>query len=920
MKGSLKDILKDLGWDSGFRIPVANEENKQLEQEIEKKLQEKKELTQTLDKTNSRVHAIELFLKDIKVLYNYNQKLLTACVAQYEAENHFEKLSQHDESAIEKELRSLEKEKKDTQERIGSMTKEIKKLQENLECLKRIVSFNKHEILECKKILNRDEEHQQLIRKYVRLDMKKFKELDLKREKLTEELKIHKQAVIKVIDNICEKEVVLDRTAKFYTEALNTRKQLIERWTQSVLILRERDDDIQKIIKEIETLKTAGAEKLKILDESDSFMNNQISCNKELEYAIKNLEKALVLAKEKRNQVAKDIDEGNLEYKTQKRILTDNSYKIQNLQVEIKAMKRNITNETKKIDDWNKQIADMKATLNKVNNQSENVQDRRKKLESMIEKEKRRKFSLSSEIKRFQGLSARTMSKISDRENDRRMIELQEQGELKKIELLAMSQVKEEKRLQERKESAYKLDILIENCKIRLGKGTKDAGKDADELERKRKKIDGLLEALDKRNDVSKLLRNHMIKLENELKKAQSTLDAENNRVKLLKDKKQNLELMMQGGEKQLKLVVRLNEEKQVAKNILELKITQAEEMMRNTGSRVYNLEQCLLKICTAMKERIAELKMLREAFNLRNKLAINECSELRALINEKHYQTLHLQSRYDNIIATSNANITGDSLPATTYLKIQNAQYKYELQERGDKLDAAIRKTEQEIKSMENTLRVVNACNEKYKLSLGTAEDDSSKQIIQSQLDHQMFQALDELKRKKSQFNTSKSELSITEENYKLSLEDLEQMKEEKDRRHEIVVALEKQINDQKGRLSRADMRLKKLYKDIQRLCECANDDIIILQEKDIATREIEEQNLLGLQRLTEFTIRHVEAEVYVKKLIAAKNIILPCTQHIKPSSSPASLCESSRSSILSFNRNKKYLQSTESINRSRY
>ncbi|KAG8034403.1 hypothetical protein G9C98_007479 [Cotesia typhae] len=73
----------------------------------------------------------------------------------------------------------------------------------------------------------------------------------------------------------------------------------------------------------------------------------------------------------------------------------------------------------------------------------------------------------------------------------------------------------------------------------------------------------------------------------------------------------------------------------------------------------------------------------------------------------------------------------------------------------------------------------------------------------------------------------------------------------------------------------------------------------------KDISTREIEEQNLLGLQRITEFTIRHVEAEVYVKKLIATKNIVLPCAQHIKLSPAP-SLCDSSRSS-LSFNQSKK-------------
>lgn len=73
------------------------------------------------------------------------------------------------------------------------------------------------------------------------------------------------------------------------------------------------------------------------------------------------------------------------------------------------------------------------------------------------------------------------------------------------------------------------------------------------------------------------------------------------------------------------------------------------------------------------------------------------------------------------------------------------------------------------------------------------------------------------------------------------------------------------------------------------------------MLLQKDIATRELEEINLLGLQRLTEFTIRHVEAEVYVKKLITGKNIRLPCAQQLRSTPSPS--FDSPGSSIASFN-----------------
>lgn len=46
---------------------------------------------------------------------------------------------------------------------------------------------------------------------------------------------------------------------------------------------------------------------------------------------------------------------------------------------------------------------------------------------------------------------------------------------------------------------------------------------------------------------------------------------------------------------------------------------------------------------------------------------------------------------------------------------------------------------------------------------------------------------------------------------------------------------------------------------------------------QKEVDLREIQEQNAIVLQDIAEFTIHHVEAETYVKKLLAIKNIELP-------------------------------------------
>lgn len=62
---------------------------------------------------------------------------------------------------------------------------------------------------------------------------------------------------------------------------------------------------------------------------------------------------------------------------------------------------------------------------------------------------------------------------------------------------------------------------------------------------------------------------------------------------------------------------------------------------------------------------------------------------------------------------------------------------------------------------------------------------------------------------------------------------------------------------------------------------------------------RELQEQNALALQDIAEFTIRHVEAEAYIKRLLMTKNIELPFFS--PPTKSPISSYGSSYGSSVS-------------------
>ncbi|XP_011051620.1 PREDICTED: coiled-coil domain-containing protein 39-like isoform X2 [Acromyrmex echinatior] len=269
------------------------------------------------------------------------------------------------------------------------------------------------------------------------------------------------------------------------------------------------------------------------------------------------------------------------------------------------------------------------------------------------------------------------------------------------------------------------------------------------------------------------------------------------------------------------------------------------------------------IRLCSqTLKERAAEITAQKEAFAIQKRIADNECSELRTAITDRKSRIRQLQMRYDNSVATIGTTVDGAPMN-TAYLKIQSAQERYMLREQGDKLDETIRRTEQEIRSMENTLRVVNVCNDKYRDSMSTVDQDGPEWTEQNRLDEQMHNARQKLLQKQTQLQRLFDKLQKTQNDYTQLFNDIEKSKEEKENKERYLSGIEKQMADQEEKISRANKSLRKVQKDIN-LYVSKRDDAVLLQQREVELRELQEQNALVLQDIAEFTIRHVEAEAH--------------------------------------------------------
>ncbi|XP_011163700.2 coiled-coil domain-containing protein 39 [Solenopsis invicta] len=893
-------ILNQLGWQDGFRIPVANEENKRLEEEIARKTKHKILLNAKLESLEERLKMIKKHTGDLAARRDFNQKLLTEHSIQLETEDHLYRLSGNTESSLRQEAREFENEWADVNRRVSNVEKELLRMTKKLVETKQLVQFDEDSLRKWEEMLAQKEEDNQLIEDYMKQDTQKYKELEQKRQKLSIEFETYHQAIIKTVGELQEMEIVLDRTTKLYMEALKERRQMINQWTQSVNILRQRDNDIQNSLKEIETLREIDKEKKNNLEEVEQFLKDQIVNNKQLEELIKHSERELAEVQEKQRKITETIDVYNIELHTQKKLVGELARRIQQIRANTKRKRIEIENKRIKVDDCKKRINDLTSTLEEIENQKLNVEERTKRLEKMIEHDEKRKSAIIKELNRLQAAILRTTKRIVELENERKILQIEIQSEHKKVDLFNALFTKENKLLAEKKEALYQVDFNLQKCEMKLER-VRGHEHDKSEVERKQTRIEDLQAALKEKTATSKLLQNQIVKnqivsLEHDMRKVSSCLSSENDELERLRSKKQDLLLLLDGGEKRLKIAQAKNEERQVEENIMRLRVSQLERMTSNVSDKVYDLEKYRLHLEAALKERATEITAQKEALAVQKRIAGNECSELRTAIAERKSRVRQLQARFDSGVATMGTTSDGVAM-STAYLKIQSAQERYMLREQGDKLDEAIRRTEQEIRSMENTLRVVNMCNDKYKDSISAVDQDGPEWMEQRRLDEQMHNARQKLLQKQTQLQRLFDDLQKTQNDYTQLLDVIEKTKEEKENKERYLSGIEKQTAEQGEKISRADKSLRKAQKDIQNLYISKRDDIVLLQQKEVELRELQEQNALVLQDIAEFTIRHVEAEAYVKKLLMAKNIELPS---FPPSiRSPLSPCGSSAGSL---------------------
>lgn len=130
-----------------------------------------------------------------------------------------------------------------------------------------------------------------------------------------------------------------------------------------------------------------------------------------------------------------------------------------------------------------------------------------------MKEEEKRKSILTKEVKHLQIAILRTGSQISKLHSEKKILEIQDRNERKKLELLITTYDKEEKILEEKKESLYHIEFTLHKCQMKLDR-IKGLQHDQTEYNKKQKIIEDLETALSEKMKIAKLLKTQISSLE----------------------------------------------------------------------------------------------------------------------------------------------------------------------------------------------------------------------------------------------------------------------------------------------------------------------------------------------------------------------------------------------------------------------
>uniref|UniRef100_A0A2R8ZV25 Coiled-coil domain-containing protein 39 n=1 Tax=Pan paniscus TaxID=9597 RepID=A0A2R8ZV25_PANPA len=800
------EFLAELHWEDGFAIPVANEENKLLEDQLSKLKDERASLQDELREYEERINSMTSHFKNVKQELSITQSLCNARERETESEEHFKAIAQRELGRVKDEIQRLENEMASILEKKSDKENGIFKATQKLDGLKCQMNWDQQALEAWLEESAHKDSDALTLQKYAQQDDNKIRALTLQLERLTLECNQKRKILDNELTETISAQLELDKAAQDFRKIHNERQELIKQWENTIEQMQKRDGDIDNCALELARIKQETREKENLVKEKIKFLESEIGNNTEFEKRISVADRKLL----KCRTAYQDHETSRIQLKGE---LDSLKATVNRTSSDLEALRKNIS----KI---KKDIHEETARLQKTKNHNEIIQT---KLKEITEK---------------------TMSVEEKATNLEDMLKEEE----KDVKDFHIQQV-------ERRMSRLKGEI------------------NSEEKQALEAKIVELKKSLEEKKSTCGLLETQIKKLHNDLYFIKKAHSKNSDEKQSLMTKINELNLFIDRSEKELDKAKGFKQDLMIEDNLLKLEVKRTREMLHSKAEEVLSLEKRKQQLYTAMEERTEEIKVHKTMLASQIRYVDQERENISTEFRERLSKIEKLKNRYE-ILTVVMLPPEGEEEKTQAYYVIKAAQEKEELQREGDCLDAKINKAEKEIYALENTLQVLNSCNNNYKQSFKKVTPSSDEYELKIQLEEQKRAVDEKYRYKQRQIRELQEDIQSMENTLDVIEHLANNVKEKLSEKQAYSFQLSKETEEQKPKLERVTKQCAKLTKEI-RLLKDTKDET--MEEQDIKLREMKQFHKVIDEMLVDIIEENTEIRIILQTYFQQSGLELP-------------------------------------------
>ncbi|XP_076001248.1 coiled-coil domain-containing protein 39 [Genypterus blacodes] len=891
MSTLLSSTFAEIGWDDEFHLLETNAENKALIEEIRKKDKQLMQLENKLESNKEQKQLMSDFLKNVKRELENTEVLCSAKEREIELEKHLTALAERETGRIAQETKKLEKEHRSLGERTSTLENHIFKAKQKLEAFRSQMNWNQLTMEAFLEESAKKDEDTMAIVKYAQQDEQRIKSLTLAIEKKTLEANEKRKVLDKEMTETISTQIALDKTTESLQQVHLETQQLIHLWENTINQMKHRDSEMQQCALKLAQANQDIRQRNDTIKEKRHLLETQKKENKEAEKKISTAKRQAVKLRQELKEQESNCSALQDELESCKGTLSKATSDVASMTFHISSMKKDIQHNNDKVEKAQVYNTALEEKLKVVTETSLNEEQRAGQMDQLLRDEeqaiKELEFQLRSHREELfhvkqhlQDLRAKEKDSLAQRSRSKCSISgLESQLHKQEREL-----TKREKTLNQQESHIAHLNGKLAHLQGQVS---------LEEKETLEKKITELTDALEEKKMVANMLTNLLKECEDDtrlLKKEMSSTEAQTSD---LNAKVEELQLISDANDKELKKVQLRKQDTMVDYNIMKLETKRLRDLLYNKADSVLSLESSKLKLRMAIAEREEENNVCRETLSKHIKISQEERQKLSLELSEKLAKIDVMKNRFE-ILTISMAAPEGEEEKSQAYYIIKAAQEKEELKRKGDTLDAQIRKVELENKAMENTVQLLNDSNSAFRKSLNKVIKSSAEHREKLKLEEQLRAAEEMLKYKRRQIQELQQDLQDMNNTMERILQEEKPEKDKREHKLSLISKLNKERDSQHEKLDRAKKQCSKLSKEIR---SAKNTRTETSEEKNIKLKELRDFDKTFNRMLNEIMGDHPDLRPVFEKYFLQANQPLPSPRST-PSSHRSSKMNSARSS----------------------